>query len=713
MRLTLRTLLAYLDDTLEPAEASEIGQRVASNPAAQELIERIRKSIRRRSLAVPSSTKTGDYQDPNIVAQYLSDKLPSEALAEFEQYCQEHDELLAEVAACHQALSLLAAEQIRIPPATRRRMYDLAPHPLSLPNRKPGRTQPVVATIDTERPADDSRADAAYLMGLGMMSRQERGRMRWLRWAVAGGLAVLGVAALTQVWPEPLRTSKLETRTVAGGPATVNRPEEILPGAPAPNAPLQPSVVRETQDGNGTETGRLMAPLPREHNPILTKPTPTLPAEPATVPPPSREFAVIGQFESPANNPLIVLRQDLPEPSFQRLPEDGMTFISGRVHLLPPGYKAVLRLDGGLQQEAWANTFDLSPLSPVQECRWVNHLYRPGQQAAEITIEQGRFYFSSKRAGPAAVRLRIGELVWDVRLPDEKAELAVEVSRRLEPGPGQPQVRLAAALVALRGELELRRAGQEPEILKTGQERFWTSNNPDTAPVASTNRDTTYWSKYPTSPDGERAKEVYELLSETAKNLLESGNLRALAREYLSRKTNLPARKDVVRQEYALDLFASLEDLEALTDALNDPARLWVRKRAYVALRRAFATNPANVASFRDVLLNKTGLKEDKAELMLVYLRDLSREERTNPQILNGLLNTISLVEGGTIGLRESALQQLLMMLPPSEPKYSEYAIFDVASPLEARAAQIQLWRKKIQDWLTPTEVPAVPKPGG
>ena len=37
MRLTLRTLLAWLDDTLQPTQVREIGVQVAGSPFAQEL----------------------------------------------------------------------------------------------------------------------------------------------------------------------------------------------------------------------------------------------------------------------------------------------------------------------------------------------------------------------------------------------------------------------------------------------------------------------------------------------------------------------------------------------------------------------------------------------------------------------------------------------------------------------------------------------------
>ena len=46
MRLTLRTLLAWLDDTLQPAQVREIGSQVAGSPFAQELTDRIHRVTR-------------------------------------------------------------------------------------------------------------------------------------------------------------------------------------------------------------------------------------------------------------------------------------------------------------------------------------------------------------------------------------------------------------------------------------------------------------------------------------------------------------------------------------------------------------------------------------------------------------------------------------------------------------------------------------------
>src|SRR5438067_1616031 len=75
MRLTLRTLLAYLDDTLEPSQAKLIGQKVAESDTAQELIARIKQVTRRRRLTTPPEKGPGGKVDPNSIAEYLDNTL--------------------------------------------------------------------------------------------------------------------------------------------------------------------------------------------------------------------------------------------------------------------------------------------------------------------------------------------------------------------------------------------------------------------------------------------------------------------------------------------------------------------------------------------------------------------------------------------------------------------------------------------------------------
>src|SRR5262245_559736 len=140
MRLTLRTLLAYLDDTLEPSQAKLIGQKVAESDTAQELIARIKQVTRRRRLTTPPPAGgPGGKIDANTIAEYLDNSVSAEQLAEVEQICLASDVHLAEVAACHQILTLIMGEPALVPPTAKQRMYTLVKGPESIPFRKPAK----------------------------------------------------------------------------------------------------------------------------------------------------------------------------------------------------------------------------------------------------------------------------------------------------------------------------------------------------------------------------------------------------------------------------------------------------------------------------------------------------------------------------------------------------------------------------------------------
>ena len=160
MRLTLRTLLAWLDDTLPPSEVREIGRQVSESRFARDLVDRIRRVTRQRRLTVP--TQGGpDAVDPNLVASYLDNELVPETVAEYEKLCLTSDVNLAEVASTHQILSLIG-QKAKVPPEARWRMYHLIkgreavvpkePEPTSKPAEVSGPIQPWVTPVPPRRP---------------------------------------------------------------------------------------------------------------------------------------------------------------------------------------------------------------------------------------------------------------------------------------------------------------------------------------------------------------------------------------------------------------------------------------------------------------------------------------------------------------------------------------------------------------------------------
>ena len=127
MRLTLRTMLAYLDDVLEPSQTKQIGQKIQESPVAGVLVSRIREVMRRRRLSAPDVSGSHIGIDSNIVAQYLDNTLPPDQVADVERVLLSSDELLAEVAACHQVLTLVLGEPCEVSAHSRERLYALGP----------------------------------------------------------------------------------------------------------------------------------------------------------------------------------------------------------------------------------------------------------------------------------------------------------------------------------------------------------------------------------------------------------------------------------------------------------------------------------------------------------------------------------------------------------------------------------------------------------
>ncbi|MEM6978067.1 MAG: hypothetical protein AAF539_00285 [Planctomycetota bacterium] len=125
MRLTLRTLLAYLDNTLEPEDAVVLKAKLEASPRAVALVSRIRGSMNREQLSAPSPDAMGPLENANVMSEYLDSMLSVEQLAEIEQWCQESDVSLAEAAACHHILAIALGQPARVPDRLRERVYGL------------------------------------------------------------------------------------------------------------------------------------------------------------------------------------------------------------------------------------------------------------------------------------------------------------------------------------------------------------------------------------------------------------------------------------------------------------------------------------------------------------------------------------------------------------------------------------------------------------
>ena len=338
MRLTLRTLLAYLDDTLEPHEIKEIGQKVAESDAAQELVARIKQITRRRRLTTPPANGPGARFDANTVAEYLDNELSTDLVAELEKTCLESDVHLAEVASCHQILTLVLGEPALVPPTARERMYGLVKGREAIPFRK--------ARTDRRR---------------RRRRRPRRRRPAAARHAVVARLADLGAAARRRrssspSSPSPSGRGCPSRARPSTSPSTPTNPlrrrtrPPTLPG-PLPSRPHCPSRPWRPRRRTRTLRRRSMTPKDKDAPPPPKDKGPDKPVEPPPPPPPppgngrpnppSKDRVAIGRYVA-ARASILVQRQ-ADQPAWKRVVPGAVVATADDLVSLP-GYSSELDL---------------------------------------------------------------------------------------------------------------------------------------------------------------------------------------------------------------------------------------------------------------------------------------------------------------------------------------------------------------------------------
>lgn len=122
MRLTLRTLLAYLDGVLEEDEALALKEKIDGNEFAKRLESRILELVKKRQIPIPKIYAKGT-SEANTVAEYLDNTLSPERVASIERDYLESDSRLAEIAECHQILTQYIQQAPDCPSKLKKRIF--------------------------------------------------------------------------------------------------------------------------------------------------------------------------------------------------------------------------------------------------------------------------------------------------------------------------------------------------------------------------------------------------------------------------------------------------------------------------------------------------------------------------------------------------------------------------------------------------------------
>ena len=693
IRLTLRTLLAYIDDTLEPNQARELGRKVAESPEARQLIERIKKVTRRRGLHVPiPDGSDDDVSDPNMVAEYLSDNLAKEQVKELESTCLASDVHLAEVAACHQILTLVLTEPVRVPPSANQRMYRLVESPASDHARKPGKAVPVGGVIPGAAAAEADDVDAALLLGMKRYGATASPAARFGLIGAAALLAALLVFAAWMAFPHGQPSSPESSRDVAARVIPLSPVNgAALPVAPGP----RPSeVVVEHPEGKGKEETTVTGKKPQgpEGDRKEPKEPKKIPALGDAVQAPMAGRDVVGALDvaNPMVDSLAIVVTRGPEPGlpWERIDSKAPEIRASDPVMALPGYKADIRLKSDVFVHLWGNVPEqVAMKAMVMQSRVRFH--PPAQSFdADLSLDAGRIYLTTTRkSGGAKIRIRLAGETWDVVLPDDKSEVLVQAHTAFVPGTPYSRTdgekpRTEARLAVVRGTAGFAAPARFKKIdkLSTWSEVTWDSKSGRLSQPKIIETNDPFSVRIPLIA-GDLGQAIQKALSDAAQKLTDRAGVRVLLE---ARMNYEETRDNILASTFAIYSYAAIADgpdtptlVGNLYDELKERDRHYARRAAVMAVSGWLAHNLGNTALFCDVMINQKLVPEEEADLIAHLLRGYSSREKGDPAAVDQL---IAFLDHPNLIVREAALGNLIAFFDPEAAKKPELGGLNVAA---------------------------------
>jgi hypothetical protein len=706
MRLTLRTLLAYLDDTLEPSEAKLIGQKVAESDTAQELIARIREVTRRRRITTPTASGPGAKVDPNSIAEYLDNELSAEQLAEVEQLALSSDVHLAEVAACHQILTLVLGEPALVPPQAFKRMYKLVAQPESSHLQAP----PVQRGPEDEPLNEPQEVDETLRLGIPALRANNWNN----RLILLGGLAACFLLLAIAVW-QLLPPFGVHDDVGEGGGKGTGRLIGDLPTD-------KKAAGKTDHDGKGKKdtdkaTDKKIEPIDKGTDKITDKGTDKstdkatdkktdkdtsketskekdAPGRPSTV------VKNLGVYEGGAVDKAgAVLLQKVSEDDkkgrWVRMLKPNTVAVRSYEPLLSlPGYQSVVALDSGARLTLFGTVPEVWVMPLTREA--VVLLHASDSVDLDMTLVRGRVILANTKDQPLKVRVRFdnptspkkGE-IWDITLAEKGTEVVLTLWTMFNPGDAfypKPNTRRNAPTTHLQGFVQTGKATFSTDLNKTmdwlaqpeGQILAWDSKKGEVKQVAA--KEVPPW--FFTAP----ATEV-----KTRAGMTKA--LEELNRDLTSPKASVEGvlakavgSSDLDRAKLALRCCAAMDDVEHVIDALGNSKSQDLRWEAIAVLREWIAHNADNDYVLFDKL-QPTYSAVDATEIMTL-LHPFAPEQWTDPKTYELLQSFLE--------HRKTALKELAHLYLCYVAQQGRDFSFNASASNEQNRTAILAWNKLI-----------------
>jgi hypothetical protein len=704
MRLTLRTLLAYLDDTLEPSQAKLIGQKVAESDTAQELIARIKEVTRRRRITAPTASGPGAKVDPNSIAEYLDNELSAEQLAEVEQLALSSDVHLAEIAACHQILTLVLGEQALVPPTAFKRMYGLVKPPESNPNQRPP------ARRESEDAGHQESRDVDETLRLGLPALKAGSWVNPL--ILVGGAAAVFVLLAFAIWqllpPGPkesdtgatgarvasLKVLPTEGDTTKKDKAGHKAEADTKTKTDADTKKATENKLKDTPKDTATETGK-----EKDKKDLVVKEEPPEP--------PDAAVKEVGFFERPMPGASALLLQMQPDKksgtkSWQRmLASNPPTRIVTNSPLLSlPGYTSVVVLDNGARLTLWGNIPEQAPIG--MESLVVLH---PSDKFdLDLTLQRGRVKIANAKDQPLKVRLRFdnpanpkkGE-VWDLTLQDKGSEIAlvllsyIPIGEPFYPDRASTQ-RLGPTIdvvaLVLTGKATLKVDLNAPVELGPPNEGMMHRWNSRMGPQdIQLNKGLPPWISGAPAGDPKVKSGFAKALDTLNTELTGPGQSIDIG---LSKAIK---SDDPFKSRLAVRCEAAVDDIQRLIEVLTNHKEREVRWEAKNSLQAWISDRPDNDYVLFDTL-QQSGYDKNQAAIFMQLLRNFGPQQLQEPVTYQALIEYL-LNEKPAI--RELAYYHLWHIVP--EGRKIEYTS---TMPAEQRKQAVTQWKKLIPEGSVP-----------
>jgi hypothetical protein len=740
MRLTLRSLLAYLDDALkDPTARAEIASKLTENPSVQQFAERIHEVTHRARLGTPKLHGKGLGADANSVAEYLDHTMQHEQVQEFEKVALDSDIQLAEVASCHQILALVLGQPAEVDPNLRRKMYDIvhqAHTTVAGPHPTPA-AAPVKATVATESLPKKSLVAATVTSNESehetevpeyLRAGANDGKLlpRWAWWAVAAAL-LFGIMRIIGPFDGSHPIAKMfapgTDQTIAKNTSTNQpNPNENKAVIPQPTTPaVEPPIANKVSptipgpNDPANTTGPNLNP-PKTDVPAINPTTPVTPMVPlvepmppvaVTPPAPPQPEAGIARVEpmpmtpAPAMKPPVIVKGVI-----GRMSQDSGQVLLSLKNQTDQGWQKLSALE---TVESTDRLLSLHPFRPSITLKNGMTLMLIGETQLEL--------FATEQADQVRLRLHFGRVVLinagkantsllveagvnsqdQLTLVDPDSSAAIEVTRQLAPGsnPETSTAQVMVRLYAAQGRLNWSHTPPTVDKELKAPEQIALFGEPGLVETNGTPKPLPTWISRAdaTGVDSSGGNSLNLLLSQSKQSVVLS--MKEIA------STN---RRSEVRY-LALRGLALLDEFEPFMSSLGDLDQKAFWNREIECLQSALTRGPETAALVRETF---TKQRPDYGGKLYRYLWGVTREDLAAglaDELLDGM-------EADNVEQRVLSFATLRdAFRDPKSDLGGPTHGYQVDAPVTQRQTSMNKWRSFIREQIKRNPTANVPMP--